>query len=137
AVQSGHLEVGQHQVEIFVLERAQRLLAGTRGLHFIKQVALLVAFARKDQLQNVALILFIINDENLFCRHSFLRKITGAGALHLNQTKRYWQRCSIHEETKNTKDGFEPISSVLFALSVVCLNLYLLRLGAPLSLWFA
>jgi hypothetical protein len=88
-------------------------------------------------LQNVALILFIINDENLFCRHSFLRKITGAGAPHLNQTTRYWQRYSNHEETKNTKDGFEPISSVFFALFVVCLNLYLLRLGAPLSLWFA
>jgi hypothetical protein len=52
------------------------------------------------------LILFIINDENLFCRHSFLRKITGAGAPHLNQTTRYWQRCSNHEETKNAKDGF-------------------------------
>jgi hypothetical protein len=46
-----------------VFERAQSFLAGAGGLHFVKLIALLIAFARKYQLQNVALILFIIRSE--------------------------------------------------------------------------
>ena len=52
----GHFEVGQNEVEMPRLDELHRRLAGAGGRYVI-------ALARKDHFQYLALVFFVINDE--------------------------------------------------------------------------
>jgi hypothetical protein len=62
AVHARHLQVGQREVEAPLARDLQRGLARRCGRH-------VVALARQDHLQNLALRLLVVNDQNAFASH--------------------------------------------------------------------